>query len=206
MLLDLDDNPPPPLFESAWVVGLVTMVLNPVVVRASSALVEVTRETWPSAPVVLRTVEIRRVDVPTSAEVNVVRDVVSLLSDCDELPEVAGVDDGTSDVSVVLDVEGEVMTVGLPLVVEVVVRVNVVSLTEVVVSLSDPLVAAADDDGVTPVPACRLWKMPAMKWSSITSGIPSCAATEATSAPTSIGREKRILTAKRVCDVSYARR
>lgn len=166
---------------------------------ASSDEVLVTRTTCPSDAVEEKTLETRRVDVPTRAEVNVVSEVVLRVDDvssselCDEPPPPPPpVDDGLTDVIVVADVVGVVIVVGVPFDVAVVVRVLVVSLVVVVVSSSsdEEDVAAADDDEVTPVPACRLWKMPATKWSS---NAGSCAATEATSAPTSIGSEKRML-------------
>jgi len=174
---------------------------NPVVDTTASSDVEVTRTTSPLDAVEESTLVRMRVDVPTSADVKVVSEVLDVRElsseESDDLPDEdspGGVDVGPEpvDVIVVADVVGVVIVVGVPLFVLVVVRVAVVSLVVVVVSSSseDEDVAAAEDEGVTPVPTWRLWKMPATKWSSMAG---SCAATEATSAPTSIGSEKRIL-------------
>lgn len=131
------------------------MVWKPVVLTASSCDVDVTSETCPSDPVVEKTLEIRRVDVPTRADVKVVNDVLLLRDDDSRLlSDELGSEVGVADVIVVAEVEGVVRVVGVPFDVEVVVlEMTVEEVVVVLLSSSlDDEDGAADED-VTPVPA-----------------------------------------------------
>jgi hypothetical protein len=183
--------PPPPLL--ACRPGVAVTTANPVVVSSSSDEVDVTTETSPLAPVLVMRLVWRRVEVPTRAEVKVVREVFSVV-DSEVPPEDPGVDEAAVfDVMVVAEVVGEVIVVGVPSEVVAVVRVDVVSLVMVVLSSSllDDEDGAGVDDELTPVPACRLWKMPSMMAFSM---IANSAETDAAKAPTRSGTTTRMVT------------
>jgi hypothetical protein len=166
MLFDLELRPPPLLLpELDCRPGRVVTVAKPVVLRASCSEVVVMITTDPSDPVEVNTLDIRRVDVATRADVMVVSSVVLSEDDSDPDVEVAaeepggGVDDGGSVVVMMVDsVVGVLMVVGVPFDVAVVTVVRVVAL--VVVEVSDwaeevgSVVADVGSAGVdeTPVP------------------------------------------------------
>jgi hypothetical protein len=165
MLFDLELRPPPLLPpELDCRLGRVVTVAKPVVLRASCSEVVVMITTDPSDPVEVNTLDIRRVDVATRADVMVVSSVV--LSDDDSDPDVevaaeepgGGVDDGSVVVMMVDSVVGVLMVVGVPFDVAVVTVVRVVAL--VVIEVSDSEEEVGSDVGVvgsagvdeTPVP------------------------------------------------------
>jgi hypothetical protein len=128
------------------------------VLESTSDDVDVIELTDPSAPVVTMTVETRRVDDATSAEVMVVFDVFSFeLDDFSLLPDDPGADVDVADVMTVLDVVSEVIVVGVLF--DVVVDVCVLVVALVVVLLSSELLADAEAvaDAEAPVPkSCLL--------------------------------------------------
>ena len=129
---------------------MVTTVAKPVVLETISADVLVTDDTEPSGAVVTRTVDTRRVDEATRAEVSVVREVLGRvvvvsepLEPAPPLPDEPVADDGGTTVALAeVNVSVSVAIVGVPSRVVGSVRVVVCSVVMVVLLLLSSVVSA----------------------------------------------------------------